>query len=287
MKIRVFIFFILCFIVPQTLSAQDTIPEPGKKKKQSFLTETRHWAIEIPVWIPGFRGEFAYGDVALEGEDGNDLTPENPIEKPSFGHGFKRLFKTGLDLNYFFVTRVSYTNKKFYSEFDLFSGTVGTSLKFRYNNKELVSANVHSDLSRLYAGYQLYEHSLFKNKAKYNLHGYGGIRVQNFKLTSDLDRISRTLKIDPLWVEPVVGVRNELVFNYWKFVVQTDMGSFGIDDKFSYMLNLNLFYRISNLLSFKMGWNAWYVNYNDRFKDESLKLKVYLAGPTSALVFNF
>ena len=91
-------------MLTQTIVAQDSIPESGSKKKQSFLTETRHWNIEIPVWIPGFRGEFAYGDVELEGEDGSDLTPGNPIEKPDFGGAFKRLFKTGWDLNYFFLT---------------------------------------------------------------------------------------------------------------------------------------------------------------------------------------
>jgi len=287
MKIRISIFFILCLILIQTIGAQDSIPESGSKKKQSFLTETRHWAIDFPVWIPGFRGEFAYGDVKLEGEDGNDLTPENPIEKPGFGDAFKRLFKSGWDLNYFFVTSVTYTNKNFYTEFEMFSGTVGANLKFRYDNKELVSVNVHSDLVKISAGYQLYEHSLFKNRARYNLFGYGGIRFQNYKLTSDLDKIGITIKIDPLWIEPVLGVRNELSFDYWKFVLQADMGSFGIHDKFSYILNLNMFYRISNLLSFKMGWKAWDVIYNDRFKDESLKLKVHLEGPVGALVFNF
>lgn len=287
MKIRVSIFFIFCLILNQTTGAQDSIPESVSKKKQSFLTETRNWNVEIPVWIPGFRGEFAYGDVELEGEDGNDLTPEYPIEKPGFGDAFKRLFKTGWNLNYFFQTSVTYTNKRFYSEFDMFSGTVGANLKFRYNNSKLVNANVHSDLFRLCAGYQLYEHSFLKDKARYKLFGYGGVRLHNFKVTSDLDKIGKTIKIDPLWIEPLLGVKNELSFDYWRFVVQADMGSFDINDKFSYMLNFYTFYRISNLLSFKLGWNAWYINYNDRFKDESLKLKVHLAGPVGALVFNF
>lgn len=284
-KLLISVFLIIITI--GSSFAQDSIHEPAKKKKQSFLTDTRHWTIEIPVWIPGFRGEFAYGDVELEGEDGNDLTPENPIEKPDFGDAFKRLFKSKGNLNFLFVTSISYTNKKFYSELDLFSGTVGADLLFRFNNKELVSASVHSDLFRLNGGCQIYERPVFSEKARYNLFAYGGIRLQNFKLTSDLDRIGKTLKVDPLWIEPVLGVRNELSFNYWQLVAQADMGSFGIDDKFSYMLNLHAFYRISNLLSFKLGWNAWYVKYYDRFEDESLRLKVHLAGPAGALVFNF
>lgn len=287
MKIRTSTFFILCLILTQTLAAQDSIPEPGLKKKQSFLTDTRHWAIEIPVWIPGFRGEFAYGDVSLEGEDGNELTPENPIEKPDFGDGFKRFFKSKGNLNFIFLTSINYSTKKFYSELDLFSGTIGSALLFRYNNKELVGASIHTDLARLSAGYQLYELTIFDEKARYNLFAYSGIRIQNFKVKSELDGIGKTLKVHPLWIEPLLGVRNELTFNYWHFVLQADMGSFGIDDKFSYMFNIHTFYRISNLLSFKLGWNAWYSRYNDRFKGEALNLKVHLAGPAGALVFNF
>lgn len=280
----------VCLIIATIGSsfAQDSIPAPTKKKKQGFLLDDRHWTIEIPMWIPGFRGEFAYGDVELEGEDGNeDLTPENPIEKPGFGDAFKRLFKTSGSVNFVFVTSVSYTNKKFYADLDMFSGTVGADLLFRYSNKELVSVSAHSSLSRLSAGYQLYERPFFSDKARYKLFGYTGIRLQYFKLSSDLDRVGRTLKFDPLWIEPTLGVINELSFNSWQFIVRADMGSFGIDDKFSYMLNIHAFYRISSLLSFKLGWNAWYVKYNDLFRDESLKLKVHLAGPAGALVFNF
>ncbi|MCK5454816.1 MAG: hypothetical protein KAJ16_10660 [Calditrichia bacterium] len=32
--------------------------------------------MEIPIWIPGFRGVFTYGDVSLEGEDG--VNPGDP-----------------------------------------------------------------------------------------------------------------------------------------------------------------------------------------------------------------
>lgn len=281
------IFFIFCLISIQTIYAQDSIPDAKVKSKKSYLTDTGHWTIEIPIWIPGFRGEFAYGDVELEGEDGTDPVPEHPIEPPKFGDVFKRLFKTNGSLNYFFLSSISYSNKKFYSEIDLFSGTVGKDLKFRYNDESLVSANAHSDLFRLSAGYELYRHPLFSDKGRYQLFGYGGVRLHNFKIESNLDDTDITLKIDPLWIEPILGVKNEIKLDYWQFVIQADVGSFGINDKFSYQLNFYAFYRISNLLSVKAGWNSWYSNYHDRFKNEDLVLKVHLAGPVAALVFNF
>ena len=110
---------------------------------------------------------------------------------------------------------------------------------------------------------------------------------QNINIESNLDNIGKTLRIKPLWIEPVLGIKNQVNFNYWRFIIQADMGSFGIDSKLSYQLNCHVFYRFSDLLSVKAGWNSWYSDYHDRFKNEDLVLKVHLAGPVAALVFNF
>lgn len=286
MKKLILLSNILIFLT-QVTAAQDSTLVLSSKKKQSYLTDTRNWTIEIPIWIPGFRGEFAYGDIGIEGEDGTDLSPENPIEKPGFGDAFKRLFKTGWNLNYFFVTNVAYHKGKFYGELDAFSGTVGAHIKFRYNNKKLVNAQFHSDLARIAGGYQLAERWTNSDKARYRLWAYGGARLHNFNIKSELSGINKSLHVDPLWVEPLLGVKNEFSLDYWKFIVQADMGSFGINDKFSYMLNAYAFYRISNLLSVKVGWNTWHSKYNDRFKNEDLFLKVHLAGPAASLKFSF
>lgn len=140
---------------------------------------------------------------------------------------------------------------------------------------------------RFSIGYNFFHRPLFSNKALYQLYGYSGIRLHNFKVESNLDNLGKTLKVSPLLIEPILGLKNEIKLNYWQFVIQADMGSFAINDKVSYQLNLFVFYRISNLLSIKGGWNSWYVNYNDRFKNEDLLIKVHLAGPVAALVFNF
>lgn len=286
MNNRIIVYFILCFIGIQTFYAQTFNSDIKQKKKESFLIDNRQWTIEIPIWIPGFRGEFAYGDVEIEGEDGITPDPEHPINPPEFGDVFKRLFKTKGNLNYFFVTSISYTNKKFFSELDLFSGSIREDLRFRYNSKAIVGAKVHTDLSRLILGYRFIDHSLISDKALYHLHGYGGIRLHNFKIQSNLDNLGKTLNIDPIWIEPVIGLKNELILNYWKFLIQADMGSFGINDKFSYQLNLYAFYRISNTISIKGGWNSWYVNYENRFKNDDLVIKTHLAGPVASVVFN-
>ncbi len=285
MKQRASALLILCFIPILTFKAQDSISVP--KKKVSYLCDTRHWAIEIPIWIPGFRGEFAYGDVEIEGEDGTIPVPEHPIEKPQFGDAFTQLFKTRSSLNYFFVMSASYTHNKIYGELDLFSGSMKEDLKFRYSNKAIVGAKVHTDLSRLSIGYELFEEFLFSDNARYQMYAYTGARIHNFKVASSLDNLGRTLKIDPIWIEPILGLKNKIDLNYWQFIIQADMGSFGMDEILSYQINLFAFYRISNLISLKGGWNSWYVNYNNRYRNEDLLVKVHLAGPVAAVVFNF
>lgn len=268
-------------------SSQEDHSKKIRQNKPSYLTDTCRWNIEIPIWIPGFRGEFAYGDIKLDGEDGTKPDPEQPIEKPGIGDAFKRLFKTRGYINYFFVSGLSYENDRWFGEMDVFSGTVGGKIMFRYNNQSLVKASFHSDLLRITGGYSFYQKELFEGKGLYKLSGTVGLRGHYFRVWSQLENRGEKIRVDPLWVEPLLGLKNELKLTYWKFIVQGDMGSFGLNDRLSYMLNLNAQFRMNKLLSLKMGWNSWYVVYSDKFKNEDLKLKMYLAGPVTALVFNF
>lgn len=283
---RVGIFIFLCFLFIQLAGAQESKSKSDSKSEKSFLVNDDHWSIEVPIWVPGFRGDFVYGDVWLEGED--DANPENPIEpgwKP--GDNLSRIFGKNGSLNFFFMNRVSYRNRKLYSQFDVFSGSVGGSIYFRYNDAELVKAKFSTYLFRLFAGYKFYEKLSVSEKCKYKLYGYGGLRIHSVNVKSDLDFTERRLNVTPLWAEPILGARNELAFKNWLFVLQGDIGSFSIDQKMSYMINFYSFYRISKLLSVKVGWCSWDMNYRDKFREEDLKLIMHLSGPATALTFHF
>ena len=77
-------------------NSQDTLTRKELRKQQkSFLIPGKPWTIEIPLWLPGFSGNFAYGGINLEGEDGVDI--ENPIEPPppfDWDNIFSRVFST-------------------------------------------------------------------------------------------------------------------------------------------------------------------------------------------------
>jgi len=53
------------------------------------------------------------------------------------------------------------------------------------------------------------------------------------------------------------------------------------------MINFYCQYRISNLLSAKLGWSDWDVKYKGDVRDEELSLNVHLSGPNMGLAFHF
>jgi hypothetical protein len=286
MKFYVYIFLFFCFTCCALTSYGADKKKPNKEKK-GFLTDSSKWTLEVPLWIPGFRGDFAYGEVEIEGEDGTIPNPEHPIEKPGFGSVFKRLFRTRFDLNYFFMRGATYENNGYFGEIDMFMGALGASLIFRSHNHKLVSASVHVDLMRLYGGYNLYQTQWLDERATYKLGAFGGARIHHFYVKTKLNDVNVSMDIEPIWVEPVLGVRNKMSFERWEFVVQGDMGSFWINDKYSFMLNMLGSYRVGNSTSIKLGWTSWYTYYKDRFRDENLRLKTHLAGPMAVVAFHF
>ena len=286
MKISFTFFLFLSVFLALDSFSQDTIPV-NNKLHRNYLNNNGKWAIEIPIWIPGFRGEYSYGDISLEGEDGKNPKPEQPIEKPGFGDVFKRLFNTNGSLNFVFMGKASFTTDKFIVQFDGFSGNVGQSTVFRYNNKELISAHFSTNLFRLFGGYEIVDVWSNSGKLNYRLQPYGGIRYQDVNLKVDIDIIEKHADVTPLWVEPILGVRNELALKRWDFILNGDFGVWDVKNEFSFMINFATHYRISNLISLKAGWTVWNINYKKNISDEDLKIKLNLAGPSTAITFHF
>ncbi|MCY1719188.1 hypothetical protein OU798_02475 [Prolixibacteraceae bacterium Z1-6] len=222
-RYKVYIAIVVTFLTAFQLKAQETTLAVKTKPKECFYSDSRHWAIEIPVWIPGYRGYYQYGDVEIEGEDG--VIPEQPIQPPDPWDIFRRFFKSTAHLNFFFVSSITYQNKRFYGELDMFSGTVGSSLYYRQNNARLVKAKFRADLYRIHAGYQLFTTPIFSEKGNYKAYGYAGVRLHNFKISSQLSSLGVELRIKPNWVDPVLGLRNEFEFRKFEIIAQADIGS--------------------------------------------------------------
>ena len=131
-----------------------------------------------------------------------------------------------------------------------------------------------------------YRHLSIK-KTNYRLYPYAGIRIQDIDIQTELNRLDFKKEVTPVWIEPIVGIRNELVLKRWKFILNGDLGFLGSKDKISYMINFNTYFRISNLISVKAGWTDWDTNYEDNVKGEDLTLYIHLSGPSAAISFHF
>ena len=173
-----FILIIIILSLPAICSAQDSLTKKEIRIQDSdFLIPGKPWTVEIPLWIPGFVGEFAYGDISVEGEDGI----QNPIEPEPPGSGigdiFSRLFTTNWYLKFFYLTKVSYEQNRVKAQFDMITGAVGNSLVFNYNNTELVQASFRTVNLRLYAGYKFAEVLGPNEKFRYEVFAYAGVRT--------------------------------------------------------------------------------------------------------------
>ncbi len=287
MKYLSYIIFLSLIISNSAAFSKDSVSKKKEKLYHNFLENERRWNWEVPIWIPGFRGEFAYGDVSLEGEDGTTPIPEHPIEPPHPWDTFKRLFKSDFFLNFVFMSRVSYTSNKFYAQIDGFSGSVGRSTTFRTNNAELVKAKFSTNLYRIYGGYEILEKWSKSEKVRYQLYTYVGVRFHDINVVTDVFDIEDYASLNPFWTEPLIGVKNDLSLRRWRFVLNGDVGFYGPNQQLSYMLNFNSEFRISNLVSVRAGWTQWYAKLDKNYKGEPLKLKMNLSGPATSVSFHF
>lgn len=286
---NVSLLILFSFLLSNIFFAQDTLSKKQlRKQKASFLIPNKTWTIEVPVWIPGFSGSFAQGDVEIEGEDG--VNPEHPIEPPpggEFGKIISRLFQKNWYLKFFFIGKLVYEKDKFLIQMDALSGSVGNSVKFIENNNEIVHANFTTTNIRLFGGYKLFETLTKNGKFKFELFGYFGTRVHFHSVSSDLIGTTNKLSFTPYWWEPIVGIQSQFTLKRWFFVVQGDYGGVFIKDKYSEQLSFFTLYRTGKMLSVKLGWNHLQLNHSGTFSNEEYKVKAILSGPCVGLAFHF
>ena len=226
--------------------------------------------------------------MSIEGEDGVD--PEHPIEPPpgwDWGKYFSRLFTKDWYLKFFFLNRVAYENHNFLAQFDAIAGGVGNSVKFKYNNNEIVQASFRTVNLRLFGGYRLVNTESRSKKFRYELYGYFGVRMHFQKIYSDLNNVVNRLDINPKWAEPIFGVQNQFTLKRWFFIIAGDYGGFFVNTKYSSMISGLCYYRMGGLTSLKVGWNHLVLNHEGRHLDDDLKVKLTLSGPVVGLAFHF
>ena len=237
---------------------------------------TTPWTITVPLWVPGFKGQFVIGDVEMEGEP-EDGEPGSGI--------FKKLFGSSIGIDYFFVGRVRYNYDTWYGEIDSYGGQVGGSVAFKALEHEIVSGSMRAILSRAVAGYLL--------RANAN-HGRG-VRVVRFYMgvrwtatrvraafRNSVVSVDRTIS----WFDPLLGTEVPISLGRkWLVRFRADLGGFGINSRFVWSLAADVHFRPSLLIDLAAGWNVINVYFRGEVKEEKVTLDYLLVGPQVSLGF--
>ena len=115
----------------------------NQKSEKYYSNSDRHWLAELPIWVPGFRGQLAVASF--------DLTSSGTNEEKEFSriNGDPRL-------EFYLVGRVAVQYNKFWAQFDAFSGEVGSTFTYTSDignkTKQLVDVKVQGTIPRLVAG---------------------------------------------------------------------------------------------------------------------------------------
>ena len=251
------------------------------------------WSIELPIWIPGFRGDFAYGDVNIEGEDGGTIlppTPENPIE-PGEGLGgdfLSRFFDKDSFLRFFYMSKITYKPNRFLFQFDGFGGTAGTSINFNYNNKEVVSGAYNIFLGHFYAGYSVFQKKDYKKEERTDIYIYTGLRYTISTIKADLNNREINFEINPKKLEILLGIKANFFIKNWRFNVKGDIGGFiESSNVFSYKIQLLVYYYFGKSISLRFGWTDMDLKHDGIFQNERLIIHTHLSGPNLGIAFDF
>jgi hypothetical protein len=283
------IIILIVITIPGTLGAQDTLSKREiRKLEANNLVQNKPWTIEIPLWIPGYAGSFAYGDVSVEGDE--DWEPVNPIEPPpkwEFGKILSRVFTDNWYLKFFFLTKLAYENNRILAQFDAIAGSLGETVTFNYNNSSFIDATYRSINLRLFAGYKFLNIESNNEKFRYELFGYLGTRLHLQKIYAEIADASITLDINPTWAEPIIGLQNQLTWKRWYVILNGDYGGYFVNTKYSFQLTANLLFRAGKTTSVKLGWNYLDLNHRGTLLNQDFRVDATFSGPAAAVAFHF
>ena len=285
-------FLFLTFLISiVSLTAHDSIvAKNNARSEKNFLLENRPWTIGIPLWIPGYAGLISYGDIELEGEDGidpGDPDPDPPPPGGDIGKIFKRLFSGNWTFKFIYMGHIGYENKGFLVHLDGFGGSVSNSVKFNYNNKEIVSLKFQTVNTRLYLGYKVLSVDGSNQRFRYKLYPYLGVRSHINDIFSDLDRIDKRLDVDILYFEPLIGVQNVFTWKRWLLLVRGDYGGIFTGSSSTVVVQLSSTYLIGRFFSIRFGWSHMETKKKGTLRNEDYDIKLTLSGPNLGIGFHF
>lgn len=231
--------------------------------------------IEIPIWVPGFRGSFSHGDITIDGEGQS-------------GDYLSKLFDSDLGLDFYFVGKLGFTLNKWNIQTDVFGGQLKYAVNFKYNNTNLIDVELFTIMPRLYISYNLFDLELRKmQNSDLKVWIYGGVRYYHVNIKSEFIIDVPKFEIDKNWTDPIIGYTIPFQVSKWTIMLQNDFGGFGIGSNFSWWLQLNCRYKIGKRTSLVAGWVMHDIYYKDGKLPDPFTYNVRLNGPVVGITVQF
>jgi hypothetical protein len=186
--------------------------------------------IALPLWVPGYSGQFAIGDVTVDGGgDGGDDGGGGPV-------WLGQLFGSEGKLEFFFLGRFRVDVDAWIFVVDFFGGKLRKTVTFRRTEATLVDAAVRPLIARAIVGRRIGRWPLGSSgTSRVTLRGYGGVRHYNVDLSVTLTENGIPLEKTPKWTDPLVGAQATLdVGDHWRFGGWTDIGGFAIGSRLAW-----------------------------------------------------
>jgi len=268
---------LLKFLLTILFLAQTSIHVCAQNSKEDkyYSNSNRHWLVEIPLWVPGFRGQLAYGDFNFSSSGSDEEKDYNRITSDA-GIGF------------YFVGRISAQYNKLWFQADAFSGEVVSAFSYTSltgnNETEFVNIKIQGTIPRLVLGYSVWEKSN-ENSFKIEIIPYLGIRYVSFHLQSEVFDSTNIMDVKPNWFEPLIGLYVPLIYKRFKIEIQADYGTTGT--KNSWVVSNRYRYRISKLVDVQLGWNLIRLYHKGIVDAQELESTIRLFGPTAGVGFRF
>jgi len=272
---KIYFLLFLCFLsaLSTELFAQDSIDT--KSSKLDFLNEIdqRKWMVKVPLWVPGFRGEYAYGGITNLPKDdgGKDYDVIDRLEGE-------------LGVAFYLIGDIEFRPKQWLFGVDGFHANLASNLKFQNIDKVEFEVDIDATILRGMVGYRVFEKWNKDTHFRAQIYPYLGIRYIDLDIYSENPEF---LDIRPSWFEPVIGVEIPIQNKRWFFSTQLDVGGFGINNHWSWDASLSATYRFTRFFALGAGWNFLDFNYDQDFEFKNLNLEIQLSGPVISVEFHF
>lgn len=276
---KIVCFLLFCNVVwsqNQKSTLKETDSTKFKYAYKEYFFDEPSWRLSLPIWVPGFRGSFAYGDIGID--PGFENAPPGPPDEGD------KLRQSKISIQFYLLANIEYRYKNFFIEADGMKAVLDNDITFTDHDRLKFGGSIDGTIIRGFAGYRFFERTNQEKLLKWSLRGYVGIRFFDVRVFADRIEL---LDVRKDWIDPIAGISVPVTWKRWLFSFQGDFGGITGSNHSSLFAGVNASYKFSKLFGLGLGWAYLNAKYEGQVKGQNLELGIELTGPALRLNFTF